>query len=112
MTPSLFVSAALVGHVAFPDDRPRIETSCVCPDSRPDSDRLTISLLSLSSSVPEPLTPELLRALSDVVKCCAAFGFGVGVGFGAGLPEAVNETHLPNAFAPVSHFAAKPVGPR
>jgi len=50
----------------------RIATSCDWPDSRPVGDRLTISLSLFSSNVPEALTPELLCALSDVVKCCAA----------------------------------------
>src|SRR5947207_1733402 len=111
IVPSWFESATLVGHVELPDGVPRIETSCVWPVSSPVTDRWTVSLSLLRSSVPEPLTPEPFSAVSEVVKCCAALLLG-GVVLGAGLPDAVDETHLPKALAPVPHVEAKLWGPR
>src|SRR5262249_30053373 len=71
-------------------------TSCGSPGSRPTRDRLTFSWFPpVTSSVPEPLTPEPLRPTSVVVKCCAPLLLGVGGVLGDGLAE----THFPNALA-------------
>src|SRR5215468_11573760 len=82
-------------------------TSCGWPGSRPASDRLTRRWFPLvTSSVPEPLTPEPFRPVSVVAKCCAPVTFGVvTLGVGCVLGDGFAETHFPNA---LTSFALTP----
>jgi hypothetical protein len=108
------VSAADVGHEAAPDATPRIAIACDWLASSPVIESFTSSLLPLSSSVPVPLAFEAFSWLSVTAKCCALEPPPpppppVGV-----LPEAVCETHLPNAlrmFVLRPYFVANAASP-